>query len=227
MTKVILNLDESGNLGSDGRYFTIACIETTNVKPLINVMKKTELKTKQTFEKFKNADEIKANEAFPLIKDYYYRKIASKDIAIRYVTADKPYVKSRLLEDENLLYNYMLQFIIVPIARKQNVKALDIYLDNRSIKVKSANSFQEYISIKLNYELNLNVDLNVQYVESKNSYPVQAADFVANAVNAYYEHGYTPYFDILKPKIIQHEKFPINYFGKPINANDNSIIINR
>lgn len=214
MDKVILNLDESGNLGKDGRYFTIACIECNNIKPLINVMKKAEIKTKRKFGAFKYADEIKASEAYPLIKDYYYKRIASKDIKIRYITSDKQHVKKQLLEDENLLYNYMLKFLIVPIAKRENVKKLDIFLDKRTIKVKSTNSFKDYISIKLNYELGLDVDLTIRYVESQNSYPVQAADFIANAINTYYEYNYDYYFNILKPKIVQHEKFPYKFFGK-------------
>lgn len=35
-----LIFDESGNLGSDGRYFVIACIDTTNAKSLHNIMKR-------------------------------------------------------------------------------------------------------------------------------------------------------------------------------------------
>lgn len=214
MNKVILNFDESGNLGRDGRFFTIACIETYNVKPLINIMKKAELKTKRTFEKFKNANEIKASEAYPVIKDYYYRKIVSKNISIRYVTSDLHYVKRALLEDENLLYNYMLNFIIVPIAKYKYLDEIDIFLDKRSIKVRSTNSFRDYITIKLKYEMGLDIKINVKYVESQNSYPIQAADFVANAINSYYEYKYAHYFNILKPKIIQHERFPRRHFGK-------------
>ncbi|GMG96268.1 hypothetical protein [Tepidimicrobium xylanilyticum] len=32
--------DESGNLGSDGRYFVIACVDTYNEKSVHNIMKK-------------------------------------------------------------------------------------------------------------------------------------------------------------------------------------------
>jgi len=217
MSRVILNFDESENLGRDGRFFTIACVESSNIKPLINVMKKAELKTKKTFPSFKNCDEIKSSEAYPIIKDYYYRKIVSKDIKIRYVTSDLFHVREDLLEDENLLYNYMLQFIVVPVAKKKGVKQLDLYLDKRTIKVKSTNSFHDYISIKLKYELGLDIEVNIKYVESQNSYPVQAADFIANAINSYYEYNYGYYFDTLRPKIVQHEKFPRKYFQKDIS----------
>lgn len=58
-----LYLDESGNLGSGGRYFTIAAVETVNPKPLGNIMKKTILKTKTKFERFQDVKEIKASES--------------------------------------------------------------------------------------------------------------------------------------------------------------------
>lgn len=35
-----LIFDESGNLGTSGRYFVIACIDTYNYKALHNVMKR-------------------------------------------------------------------------------------------------------------------------------------------------------------------------------------------
>ena len=123
--KIFLSLDESGNLGRKGKYFTIACIETNNTKPLNNVMKKATLKVKQNFPRFEGCREIKCSEANPVIKDYILRKITSKDnSSIRYIVADKEHVKSELLGDENLLYNFMLQLLIAPIARRKKVDEL-------------------------------------------------------------------------------------------------------
>lgn len=211
---VILNFDESGNLGSKGRYFTIACVQTLNQKPLFNVMKKAVLKTKKTFDDFSEFQEIKASHAYPCIKDYFLNKIVSKDIEIKYVVADLNFVKPQLLKDENLLYNYMLQFIIVPVAKKPRVKKIVINLDKRTIKVQSGNSFEEYIKIKLLYELNLEVDVIVNYLESHNCYAIQAADFIANAVNSYYEYGHAYFYNIVKQKVVQRELFPYKSFGK-------------
>ena len=214
--KMILNFDESGNFGKRGRYFTIACVATENTKPLSNVMKKAVLKTKNTFPEFANHSEVKASDAYPPIKDYFLRKIASKDVSIRYIVADLHHVKKQLLEDENLLYNFMLKFVIEPVAMKKGLKHLVINLDKRSIKVKSTNSFEGYIKIRLNYELNLDINIEVKYVESHNSYAIQAADFIANAVNARYEygkeHGY--YYDLIEDKIVQKELFPRRFFGQ-------------
>ncbi|MFP3322057.1 DUF3800 domain-containing protein [Planococcus sp. SIMBA_160] len=213
--KVTLHFDESGNLGSQGKYFTIACVQTTNTKPLKNVMKKAVLKVKEKFPKFKGYDEIKASDSSMIIKDFFLRKIASKDgVSIRYVVADKEHVSPKLLEDENLLYNFMLQFIVAEVVKDRNVKELEINLDKRSIKVASGNSFEDYIKIKVNYEFSLDVNITVNYFESHNSYAIQAADFVANAVNTKYEYGAPFCYDLLNEKIVQSELFPRRYFGK-------------
>ncbi|WP_254068522.1 DUF3800 domain-containing protein [Brevibacillus sp. 7WMA2] len=210
---MILNFDESGNLGTAGRYFTIACVGTPNTKPLTNIMKKSSLRVKQRFPQFESEREIKASDSFPVIKDYILRKIASKDVDIRYVVADLQHVMESLLRDENLLYNYLLQFLIVPVAKRADVTNLVLNLDKRTIKVKSTNSFEDYINIKLNYELNCNVNLTVNYLESQNSYAIQAADFIANAVYAKYEYGKDEYYNLFNHKIVHRELFPRKLFG--------------
>jgi hypothetical protein len=212
--RIVLNFDESGNLGKQGRFFTIACVEMSNTKPLSNVMKKAALKTKMTFPEFSESKEIKASDSYPPIKDYFLRKIASKDLFVRYIVADLHHVKKQLLADENLLYNYMLKFIIEPVAVKKGLKHLVINLDKRTIKVESTNSFENYIKIRINYELNLDLTIEVNYVESQNSYPIQAADFIANAINSYYEYGNSYNYDIISNKIVQKELFPRKYFGQ-------------
>lgn len=216
MTKVILNFDESGNMGRDGRYFTISCIETTDPRPLKNTMKNGGLKVKRKFPSYKDENEIKAVDSNPVIKDYMLRRIASKDIKIRYIVADLPHVKKRLIEDENLLYNFMLHYVILPVARYRNVDHIEINLDKRTIKVKSTNSFKDYINLKINYELGKDIQVDVNYVESQNSYAIQAADFVANAINSYYEYGHEYYYNLFESKIIQNERFPRNHFGKDL-----------
>lgn len=212
--KVILNFDESGNMGTNGRFFTIACIETSNLKPLENTMSKTILKTRQTFPSYTDMKEIKAKDSSGIIKDYFLRRIGSKEIKIRYVVADLENVYDRLKKDKNLLYNYMLQFIIVPAISNKKTSQLELNLDKRSIKVQSGNSFEDYIKIKLNYEMGFNIDIVVNYYESHNSYAIQAADFVANAIQTKYEHKYDAFYKLVSSKIVQRELFPRSVFGQ-------------
>ena len=212
---IYLYLDESGNLGSLGRYFVIAGIETTNSKPLHNVMKKSILKIKTTFDCFKHLQEIKASDSSPIIKDFVLRKIASKEnIHIRYIVADKKHVKRALIEDENLLYNVLLKFLIMPIATKSNIKKLVLILDKRTIKVKSSNSFKDYINLLIRYEMGLDIQIEVIYMESQNCYAIQAADFVANGLYSKYEFRNGYFESILASRIIFADHFPRGFFGK-------------
>jgi hypothetical protein len=210
---MILNFDESGNLGRQGRFFTIACVLSDHMKPLNNVMKKAVLKTRGSFSEYADKKEIKASDSSPIIKEYMCRKIASKEIEIRYIVADLEHVNEPLKKEENLLYNYMLHFLIVPVAQKNGVKNLTLNLDKRTIKVKSTNSFEDYIKTKINFEMGLDIKIEVNYIESQNSYSIQAADFVANAVNSFYEYGHDYNYRILDSKFVQKEQFPRALFG--------------
>ena len=102
------------------------------------------------------------------------------------------------------------------ITSKNLCRKINILSDSKTVKVTSVDSFAGYLKAKINYELNINVDLNVEYLDSNanNAYVVQAADYVANAIYAKYEYGQSIYFDILKGKIECVECFPRDKFGK-------------
>lgn len=214
-----LIFDESGNLGNSGRYFVIACIDTNDPKSLHNVMKKAVLKARQTFpELIQHKRELKANEVYPFVKHYILEKIVSKNVRIAYIVADLHHTDEALLKNRNLFYNFLMKLLIDTIISKNyKNKKLSLICDNKTIKVQSKNSFSDYIKIHLNYERNLNLDITVEYRDSnaKNSYIVQAADYVANAIYSYYEHGTSVELkDIIDKKCNNFAKFPISKFGK-------------
>ena len=68
---------------------------------------------------------------------------------------------------------------------------IHIICDNHTTKVASANSFSDYIKLYLLYEKELNITLNIRYMDSdaKDAYIVQAADYVANALYGFYEYS--------------------------------------
>ena len=83
-----------------------------------------------------------------------------------------------------------------------------ITLDKRSIKLKSENSFEDYINIILRFDMGFDLDITVSYIESQHSYLIQAADFVSNAIYSRYEYGYDYFMNILVPKVIDEIHFP-------------------
>ena len=211
--------DESGNLGSNGRYFVIACIDTTNFKSLHNIMKRKILDAKKVFPELANihANEIKANEAYPAIKHHILECVISKDIKISYIVADLNYTKPYLLKDKNIFYNFLMKLLLDSIiSKKDNGTKINILCDNKTTKVASANSFSDYIKIHFIYEKSYEIELNIEYFDSdaNNAYSIQAADYIANAIYSKYEFDANLYCDVINSKIENCLKFPIKNFGK-------------
>lgn len=214
-----LIFDESGNLGSSGRYFVIACIDTRNYKSLHNIMKKKLGIAKQLFQELAclHSNEIKAKDAYPCIKYHILESIVRKELSISYIVADLKYVKKNLLDDKNILYNFLMKLLIDRlVSDKDNNSTLNIICDNHTTKIASGNSFEEYIKLHLIYEKEYELNLNVVYMDSddRNAYPVQAADYVANALYGWFEHEDTIYYDRFRTKINIASKFPYKNFGK-------------
>lgn len=217
MREYFLYFDESGNLGVKDRYFVIACILTENPKELENIMKKTLLHIKKTYNNTKwNGHELKANSCKPWVKEIIYKAIGSKNVEIAYIVGDKFWIEERLKNNNNLLYNFMLKILLDNFKNIFRNNKVNLILDNKTIKVKSFNSFRDYIDIHINYELKLNSEITVEYRESnaKNAYNIQAVDYVANAIFAKYEYGYNTYYDMISEKIKKIELYPYRKFGK-------------
>ena len=212
-------IDESGNLGKKGRYFVIACIDTKNAKSLHNIMKRKLKEAKNIFPKLGNthAHEIKAAEAYPCVKYHILECICKKDLTVSCIVADLKHIKPKLLEDKNILYNYLLKLLLDNIlSEDDNYTTVNIICDNKTTKIASGNSFKDYISIHLFYERHLDFDVNIVYLDSDagNAFIVQAADYVANSVYNKYEFNIDTYFDVIKEKINVIEKFPKELFSK-------------
>ena len=212
MDELNVYIDESGNLGTSDNYFVIACVISENEKPVRNFMKKAELKVKRTFTKFGNAKEIKASDAYPPIKEYYYRKISEKDFQVFYIVADKNCIYSYLNKDKNNLYSYLLHFLIVQIVKAKKCNKINLIMDNHTVRTESKNSFADYINIKLNFELGIDCNVSVKYVDSCTSYMVQVADFIANALFAFHEYNDNTWCHFFENKISYVEKFPRRCF---------------
>jgi len=212
-------IDESGNLGAAGRYFVIACINTVECKSLHNVMKRQLGNAKNTFPELalRHAHEIKASEAYPAVKDKILRAVLSKNIEISYIVADLKYIDAKLLQDKNLIYNYLTKLLLDRVITEQNAnKTVNILCDNKTTKVSAANSLGDYIKLHFNYEKRYNINLKVEYLDSDagNAYIIQAADYVANAIYSKYEYNYSWYYNILSPKIDIKAEFPWQKFSK-------------
>ncbi len=197
-------IDESGDLGQKGsRYFVIAAISPDNKKRLDNIVK------------HHCADngtvEIKAyNLTFPA-KETLLRKIGSvQDYSISYVVADKNHIDPILFNDKNLLYNYIYQWVIEPIA-KSSTESLNIITDNHSTRVGSRNSLGDYIKAKAYFDWGVRNPISLQYLDSKACRAIQVADLIANTIFSKYMQDKDHLYNLLKVK--DSIKFPAGKFG--------------
>lgn len=203
-------IDESGNLGTKGRYFVIACIDTFNVKSIHNIMKK-KIKLYGN-----NTLEIKASHSTPMIKEDVLKSLLNRDYTISYIVADLHNIYDYLKNDKNMLYNFLLKVLLTKIISVNDSKTkINLLLDSHSVKVRSGNSFSDYIKLIFNYDNNYNINFNIQYINS-NSYDgfiIQAIDFIANAIYVKYEYNNSKYYSILKDKLNIIQKFPYKSFN--------------
>jgi hypothetical protein len=197
-------VDESGDLGKSGeRFFVIALIVAQKQKRIKNIVKH--------FCSAHKVQEIKAASLdFPEKQDLLTKLTSVEDHSISYIVVDKNHIyNTKLFEDKNLIYNYIFQHLIKPII-KNSSGDLDIVLDNHSTKVKSINSLRDYIKIKAYAEWNVKWNLNIHYMNSKDSKLLQMTDLVANTVYGHYLYGKSHLYGLLK--IDRSIKFPEGKF---------------
>jgi hypothetical protein len=202
---VTVFVDESGNLGKDGRYFVIAIIVPQKSKRISNFMK--------TFCARNNLQEIKASRlSFSQKQEIFNKLTCANDYTVSYIVVDKNHINNQqLLNDKNILYNYLFSFLIKKTIRSAK-EDICILLDNHSTKTKSINSLCEYIKIKSFTQWNYHNNLYIKYVDSKDSKTIQAADVIANAIYAKYIYGKDHFYNMLT--ISESIKFPQNKFGQ-------------
>ncbi len=197
--------DESGDLGTGGRYFVIAIIVPQNAKRIANFMKRFCVKN--------NLEEVKAAQlSFSQKQEIFNKLTSANDYTISYIVADKHNIEhKKLFEDKNLCYNYLFSFLIKKTIRSAN-DDISILLDNHSTKVKSINSLCDYIKIKAFTQWFCQKNLHISYVDSKNSKVIQAIDVIANAIYAHYAYGKNHFYNMLT--ISESIKFPQRKFGQ-------------
>ena len=224
MKEISLFIDESGNLGSQGRFFLICALEinlcnsktvSRRVARLINKFKKSKYIPKSI--------ELKGWSLKEEDRLYLIERILSKDIKVRYIVLDKN--KTTMLlkkgDDKNACYNYLIQLLVRNIIDiYKSIKKINLYLDNRSVKIGNRLSLKPYLYNKLILEqlesiTNVKrVEFDITYLESESCYLIQCADIICNSLFKKYNSNYDKFYKEIKPYIIHESKFPSKNFGK-------------
>lgn len=200
-------IDESGNLGYNEGYFIIAMIIAHNPKRIKNIIK--------SFCGYHSLTEVHATDLDLPKKQFLINKLTKQqDYSVSYIIADKMMIKKkRLFENNNLLFNYLLSFLLKDVL-KANIDDVCVHLDNRTQKVASANSLKDYIQIKAYAEWGFTKNLSIEYLDSKNSKVIQAADLIANCIRRKYHWKNDDLYARLN--IVKSIKFPQETFREQI-----------
>ena len=201
MDNLYLILDESGNLhkNSRDRYFIIGGYLTNNALKARQLFKK-ELSTYKINNNLGNTTEVKGS----MIKNYDKRgillsisnKMSKNNFYIPvFIVIDKNNLE-KPIEKVNILYNYFIKLLVTRLATLNlinNQANLIIKLDNKTIKVGSINTLEEYLQGEF-------------YFNSAKNFEIQLADFICN----YYWRCYEK--ESIKATNIKFMKIEILYF---------------
>ena len=225
MDEINLYIDESGNLGTvSGRYFLICALEIDN--DLKSTISKRAGRIICRFIENNNinkATELKGTKLNDISRNELIDKILYKGVKVRYIVLDIKQTTMLLkkADDKNACFNYLIQLIVKKLLYEYpDIKKVNLYLDNRSVKIGNRLSLKPYLYNKLvleQLETKDNVkriEFSINYLESESCYLIQWADIIANSLYKKYESNNELFYKKIKPYIIFESKFPSKKFGK-------------
>lgn len=218
-------IDESGNLGQGmGRYFLICALEVDeNIKKTVNKRSGRiicRFKENYNIPKIK---ELKGSELNNEQKHILIDKILYKGIKVRYIVLDLKQTTFLLnkSDDKNACFNFLIQLIVKKIIKEiPDIDKINLYLDNRSVKIGNRLSLKPYLYNKLVLEQLetkddvKRIEFNINYLESESCYLIQWADIISNSLFKKYNSNNDEFYLKIKPYIIFESKFPSRNFGK-------------
>ena len=225
MNEINLYIDESGNLGSGmGRYFLICALEVdSTIKSSISKRSgRVICRFKEKYNIPKNT-ELKGSSLNDDRRNELIDKILYKGIKVRYIVLDLKQTTMLLTkaDDKNACFNYLVQLIVKKIIQDQpNIEKINLFLDNRSVKIGNRLSLKPYLYNKLvleQLETKNNVkriEFTTTYLESESCYLIQWADIISNSLYKKYNSNNDTFYNKISPYIIFESKFPSRNFGK-------------
>ena len=207
-------IDESGNLGEKGRYFIITALIPRNSKRIKNIVMRSFLKFSKEIPKLKIAGELKGSIlSFKHKQDFILKLTKKDDFSIAYIVADKKHIIPKLKRDNNLCFNYLARHLFKYIINQSSQEDIDFIIDNRSIKVASKNTLEDYIRIEAYTKWNFENEINFIYLDSRNSKNLQAVDIVSNAIYGRYYHNKKHFYKLIINRL-KSIRFPYVKFGQ-------------
>lgn len=214
MIKVFV--DESGNMGAEGKYFVLAAVvvknKETEVKLRRIVRKEQLLDTKgRKLKLSQKREELKFSRMKFQQRQRVLNKIAGKSgVEMFYFVAYKPMVMLlNMGKDKNLTYNYFSRLLMEKVLRRYE-DDFEIVFDQRTTAVKTMNSLTRYIRISAYKEFPKlkGKKIMVNQADSRTNYMLQVADVIAGAAGQAYAKRNLHFLEIIGREIQGIREFP-------------------
>ncbi len=204
-------IDESGNLGKRGRFFVICALMPENPKRLKNIIKRCIAKLARANDTV--LDELKSPFlTFPQKQEVLQKFSKKDDFHCSYIVGDKNHIYQKLLKDKNICFNYLASHLFKAILKGTN-DDVQVIIDNRSVKVASKNSLQDYIKLEALTKWGFEKKITFEYQDSQMVKNLQSVHLIANVVYGRYTYNKNHLCSLIDNKFIHRIEFPQNKFN--------------
>ena len=205
----MIYIDESGNLGKQGRYFVITCLIPPKSNRLKNLVKASRLS-------FGGSQPLKELKGFGLSfehrQHFINRLTSAKDFEFAYIVADKKHLRPELLSGKEICFNYLTGHLLEPIIKAAH-EDVEIVCDNRNIAVASGRSLQEYLQIKAYFDWGFHHQLKLCFADSFTHNHLQCVDVISNTIFGHYALKLSHFYRLIEPNKKHGIHFPYQRFG--------------
>lgn len=207
MSKAIIYLDESGDLGwnfqasyrngGSSRHLTIAAVKTSieNRHLIGRTVKNLYIKHGWDAKKEKKWSKMTPEERSSFASEAK-KLVIGNNISLLSITVYKPNVYEHIKRDGNKLYNYMIGLLL--LDEMQSHEEITFIPDPRSIKVASGNSLYDYLSLELWFKRNVTTQIINQPMDSATNKGVQFSDMLSGLIQHHFEDKNSEPFEILQ-----------------------------
>jgi hypothetical protein len=202
-------MDESGDLSFNlekaktSRNFIVTFLVVTSPKPFEKLIKKTFAKLKKSQIKALGGA-LHAYKLLPKNRIQILHQLIKLDFQIMTIKLNKSKVYSKLINEKQVLYNYITNILIDRILSKKLINTTDdtcLIASRRETNKFLNQNFCNYLenSSKKSHNTNIKIEIKTPHEEKC----LQVVDLLSWSIFRKVEHSDDSYYEILKSKLVE------------------------
>lgn len=202
-------LDESGDLGFNfkkkgtSNFFVITFLFLDgDKKSLEKIVKKTHAELNKKIKR--RIGVLHATNEKLITRQRLLKRLTEIDCSIMYIYLNKKEVFTRLQDEKEVLYNYVVNILLNRIYIKKVIpidKEIELIASRRETNRFLNDNFKNYLSQQVKNNHNKGIKISIKTPSEEKG--LQVVDFVSWAIFRKYEKSDENYYSIIKGKIIE------------------------